>query len=297
MTDPGGSGPLPDEIPDLTFEHPKKVLDALGIAARKSMSQNFLCQPALAASIAEMGFWDPACEAVEVGGGTGVLTDAIVARHPDLLVIELDRTLAEHLRRRYRGRTVTVMEADARAVDLALLRNPPVGVYGNLPYAVTTELLLWLIRQRALLAGAVIMVQREYADRLVARPRTKAYSSLSVFAALHVEVVSRRQVGTGVFHPPPKVGSSVVALRFRDPPGTVDGAFLERMVRGAFAHRRKMARSNLASALDRPVDEMAVALAEVAGSPDVRAEELDAAAYVALAERLQGGAGSRDPRG
>jgi 16S rRNA (adenine1518-N6/adenine1519-N6)-dimethyltransferase len=286
MSDPPGPGGLPDEASHLEFEHPRKVLDRLGIAARKSMSQNFLCQPALARSIAEMAFWDPACEAVEVGGGTGVLTDAIVERHRDLLVVELDRTLAEHLRQRYRGRGVTVMEADARTVDLALVRHPPVGVYGNLPYAVTTELLLWLIRQRAMLAGAVIMVQKEYADRLGARPRTKAYSSLSVFAALHMEIVSRRQVGPGVFHPPPQVGSTVVALRFREPPREVDGEFLERVVRGAFAHRRKMARSNLATALGRPVEEMAAALSEVAGSPDVRAEELDPPQFVALAHRL-----------
>ncbi len=270
-----------------SFEHPRHVLDRLGIAARKSLSQNFLCQPAVAARIATSVSWPAATPIVEVGGGTGVLTDAILGRFDDVLVIDVDRTLVGHLRDRYRAERVTVMEADARTVDLALVRSAPMGVFGNLPYAITTDLVMWLIRQRRLLRGAVVMVQREYADRLFASPRTKAYGSLSVFAAFHLVRRGRFNVPKGAFFPAPDVGSAVLSLEFRDPPDDVDAAFLERVVRAAFSHRRKMMRTNLVSELGLDPERVADALTGVAGHARARAEELTPADFAALVRRLR----------
>jgi 16S rRNA (adenine1518-N6/adenine1519-N6)-dimethyltransferase len=268
------------------FEHPAKVLERLGISPRKSLSQNFLQQPKVAREIVARAPWPRTLVAVEVGAGTGVLTDAIAGAYERVVAIEFDRTLAEHLRRRYEGTHVSIVEGDARAIALADVAAGPLVVFGNLPYAITTELILAFIRQRAHLAGAVIMVQREYADRLGARPRTKAYGSLSVFASFHLRIVDRLRVGAGAFFPPPDVGSSVLVLEFHDPPDSVDTEVLERLVRAAFSHRRKMVRSNLATALGLPLEAVSAALEQVAGSATVRAEELSPERYVRLAAAL-----------
>lgn len=303
------------------FVHPRHVLRELGVSARKRLSQNFICQPSLAERIARLPRWPAGTEIVEVGGGTGVLTDALAERFRDVLVIEVDRALVGYLRQRFEGGTthpgsshtdaepgtplhpgtpepprpgtlpgddgvVTVVEADARTLDLALVRRPPVGVFGNLPYALTTELFMWLVRQRRSLAGAVIMVQREYADRLVARPSSKAYGSLSVFAATHVDVVARFPVGPGVFYPEPKVGSTVLHLAFHEPPEGVDTMHLERVVRAAFAHRRKLMRTNLQTGLDLSSERVTKAIETAGASAGARAEELTPEAFVALARAL-----------
>jgi len=268
------------------FEHPGKVLERLGIAARKSLSQNFLQQPKVARRIAALSRWPEEMTAIEIGAGTGVLTGEIRKRHERVVAIELDRALAAHLRTRYEGTNVSVREGDFRAMSLTELADPPLVVFGNLPYAITTEILLDLIKERSAIAGAVIMVQKEYADRLGARPRTKAYGSLTVFASFHITILERVQVGAGAFFPTPEVGSTVLALTFHDPPGDVDPAALERIVRAAFAHRRKMARANLAAALALPLERVSSALEGVAGNAQVRAEELSPEAYVELARAL-----------
>jgi 16S rRNA (adenine1518-N6/adenine1519-N6)-dimethyltransferase len=265
-------------------------MQRLGISPRKSFSQNFLCLPSLARRIAEMADWPEATPVLEVGGGTGVLTRAIADRYPDLVVVELDRGLAEHLRQ---TSGVRIHEGDARDVDLEAEAEARgrLGVFGNLPYGITTELLMWLVRARRSLVGAVIMVQKEYAERLVAKPRTKAYGSLSVFAAFHIEVVERLTVSPGSFYPPPLVSSQVLAMRFREPPDGVPFEWLERVGRAGFAHRRKLLRSNLVGALSLDAPRVESALSDAGVATTVRAEELEPDVWRRVAERLEPDAG------
>lgn len=282
------------------FRHPRSVLADLGIRPSKRLSQNFLTQPRVAERIASLAWWPPDTPALEIGGGTGVLTDAILTRYRNVTVVEFDRTLAPYLRKRYAGAgrehasggSVRVLEADARDVDLtAVAPGRSLGVFGNLPYSITTDLLMMLIRARHALAGAVVMVQREYAERLVATPKTKAYGSLSVFAALNLRVRERFRVGPRNFFPPPDVASTVLALEFVAPPPGVDMEWVERVVRAAFAYRRKMMKANVTQALQLDPARVVEALREVVGSDTVRAEELSEADFLAVASRLHADAG------
>ncbi len=269
------------------FRHPARVLEELGVSPRRRLSQSFLCQPAVARRIVSLAFWPPETPVVEVGAGTGFLTDAILERHGRVWAIELDRTLAAYLRERYSGTGVTVVEADARTLEIGSICPTPAGLFGNLPYGVTTDLIMWLIRQRTALSGAVIMVQREYAERLAARPGTKAYGSLSVFAAFRLRLRGPLRLGPGAFYPPPSVGSRVLACEVLPAPGDVDEAFVERVVRGGFAHRRKFLKTNLAAALGVDAAGVETAMAAVGAGPKTRAEELLPEQFLELARRLE----------
>ncbi len=269
------------------FTHPAKIIRALGISPRKRFSQNFLCQPALARRIVSLADWPADSPVLEVGAGTGFLTDAIRERYERVWAIELDRALAEFLRERFSGSGVTVLEADARTLDVATVCPSPMGLFGNLPYGITTDLLMWLFRQRAAFHGAVVMVQKEYAERLTATPGTKAYGSLTVFAAFRLRVRQKLSVGPGAFHPEPGVGSTVLACDLLDGPKGVDPGLLERIVRAAFSHRRKLVRSNLSAGLGIGLVEVKAVLAAIGVAEKARAETVTPEQYLELAARLR----------
>jgi 16S rRNA (adenine1518-N6/adenine1519-N6)-dimethyltransferase len=273
------------------FEHPAKVLRDLGISPRKRLSQSFLCQPDLARRIVALADWPPETPIIEIGAGTGVLTDALLERFAAVTAVEVDRTLVAYLRERYATANVSIVDADARALDVGRWCTAPAGVCGNLPYGITTDLLMWIIAQRSRLVGAVVTVQREYAERLLAKPGSKAYGSLSVFAAFHVSVGERLRLRPGAFFPPPSVDSTALALAFRDPPAGVEPSFLERVVRAAFSHRRKLLKTNLTGELGIPLGRVEAAVRDVAGSPGVRAEVLSPEEFLELARRLRPGGG------
>ncbi|HEX9558571.1 MAG TPA: 16S rRNA (adenine(1518)-N(6)/adenine(1519)-N(6))-dimethyltransferase RsmA, partial [Reyranella sp.] len=177
-----------------------------------------------------------------------------------------------------------LLEADALEVDLAGLGSPPRRIVANLPYNVSTALLVRWLHQAGQIADMVLMFQKEVADRLAAMPRSKDYGRLSVLAQ-HVCIVQRLfDVAPSAFVPPPKVTSSVVRLTPR-PVGDrlVDLAILERVTAAAFGQRRKMLRRSLAGLFADP----AAVLTGLGLRPTARAEELGVADFVRLAELLR----------
>ncbi|MEZ4652283.1 MAG: rRNA adenine N-6-methyltransferase family protein [Candidatus Eisenbacteria bacterium] len=149
-------------------------------------------------------------------------------------------------------------------------------VAGNLPYPITTPLLVWCYAHAPRLAGAVVMVQREYGDRLLARVDTRAYSSITVWTRAHAEPRSLLRVGRSSFWPRPGVESVVLELRFPDPPPfSGDRAALERILRAAFGQRRKMLQNTLASGLAIDKTEAVDLLREAECDPAARAETLE----------------------
>ncbi|MEO8071268.1 MAG: 16S rRNA (adenine(1518)-N(6)/adenine(1519)-N(6))-dimethyltransferase RsmA [Acidobacteriota bacterium] len=221
---------------------------------RKRLGQHFLV-PRWADRVVAAIAPQPGDVFLEIGPGEGALT------------LPIDRGLVETLARRAPP-NVTVMSADVLEIDaVALLGGlgpqqplrpgaappPPrrVRVVGNLPYAIVSPILFRLLeihRRHGIIADATIMVQREVADRMTARPRSKNYGVLTITLALHTKITGLLQLPPGAFLPPPKVHSSVVRLEFGPPRVWVpDEPLFERMVKAMFSHRRKTLANGLKS--------------------------------------------------
>ena len=188
---------------------------------------------------------------LEIGPGRGALTQSLAARLERLVAVEIDRDLAAFLRRRFSGPGFRLIEADILQLDLHGVareeKKEKLMIVGNLPYNITAPLLFRLLEQVDYVGKAILMLQREVARRLVAQPGSKEYSLLSVLLAMHAQVEVRLEVGRKAFRPVPKVESTVVEVDFfsncRYP--VQDEGMFRRVVRTAFAQRRKMLRNSL----------------------------------------------------
>jgi 16S rRNA (adenine1518-N6/adenine1519-N6)-dimethyltransferase len=269
---------LPDPLPPL-----RETIARHGIAARRSLGQNFLLDLNLTGRIARAAGRLDEANVVEIGAGPGGLTRALLAAGAKrVLAIERDRrclaALAE-LAEAHPGR-LDLVEGDALQLDPAALCERPRKIVANLPYNIATALLIgWLDRIRDY-ESLTLMFQREVALRLTAAPGTKSYGRLSVLVQWLAEPRLLFDVPAGAFVPPPKVTSSLVGIAPRaEPLAPAAKPVLERVVAAAFGQRRKMLRASLRS-LGVPVE----ALLERAGiAPTVRAEQLSVAQFCALA--------------
>lgn len=212
--------------------------------ARKRFGQHFLEPAWVEKLIAALGP-SPDDVLLEIGPGRGALTMPLAARVRKIIGVELDRDLAAMLSERL-GPKVCVVQSDFLAVDLdALLKDEPlpVRVVGNLPYNVASPILFKLLNganQGRRFSDATVMLQKEVADRLTARPGGSEYGALAIQVGLLADVERLLTLPPGAFRPPPKVTSAVVRLRFRAPVADVgDPAAFERVVRGLFLQRRK----------------------------------------------------------
>jgi len=236
------SGELPD-LPDA-----RDLLRKHGLSPKRSFSQNFLVQPAATARIADAAV-ELGHTVVELGPGLGALTHALLARGCRVLAVELDRDMVKVLRAELGSHpALEIREGDAAELDLTSYSDAcgeKLVVTGNLPYQSTGAILRQVVHHRAALTGAVLMVQREVRDRLVAEAGTKDYGALTVFtqAAFEVDTICRLRPGS--FHPPPKVDSAVVRLRARQVPRARETDAFRAIVQAAFRTRRKTLRNAL----------------------------------------------------
>jgi 16S rRNA (adenine1518-N6/adenine1519-N6)-dimethyltransferase len=264
----------------------REVIARYGLGARRALGQHFLLDLNLTRRIARAAGDLTHATVIEVGPGPGGLTRALLesgARR--IIAIERDErcvpALAE-IAAAYPDRLETVM-ADALAVDAASLGEAPRKIVANLPYNVATPLLLrWLPTLRAF-ESLTLMFQKEVADRLTARPRSKDYGRLSVITQWLAETRRLFDIPARAFTPPPKVTSTVVELRPRAAPlYPADMATLERVTAAAFGQRRKMLRQSL-----RSLTPDATGLLMRAEVPETaRAEELDVEAFCRLARAV-----------
>lgn len=264
----------------------REVIARHGIAARRSLGQNFLLDLNLTRRIAHAATPFGASTVIEIGPGPGGLTRALLTEGARRVVaIERDKRclagLAE-LAAAYPGR-LQLVEGDALELDPTALAPAPRRIVANLPYNIATALLLrWLDRVQEY-ESLTLMFQREVAARLAAAPRTAAYGRLSVLVQWLTEPRILFDVPARAFTPPPKVTSSVVSLTPRPSPLVpADKPALERVTAAAFGQRRKMLRSSL-KALAVPVETL-LAAAGIAGT--ARAEELSITEFCALARAL-----------
>jgi len=231
--------------------------------ARKRFGQHFL-EPAWVVKLVDALDAHRDDTFLEIGPGRGALTVPLAARVHRLVAIEIDRDLAAALPSRVPD--ADIVRADFLDVDLVeLLRNEstPVRVVGNLPYNVASPILFKLLHdanEGRLLRDATLMLQKEVADRLVAKPGSDGYGALAIQVALLADADRVLSLPPGAFRPPPKVRSAVVRLRFRPPAVDVgDRATFEKLVRGLFLQRRK----TLANALKPVADSAARSTADL----------------------------------
>lgn len=287
------------------WEDPRRALARHGARPKKSFSQNFLVARPIVEGIADAAGVRPGEGVVELGPGLGTLSAALLRRGARVLAIEKDREMIEVLREDladassllYEGRTraegasFAVEEGDATSVDLAAIRArfasrdeagepAPLAVVGNLPYAVTGAIFRNLIAQRAHVSRAIVMIQKEVRDRLLAEPGGKDYGTLTVFVRAAFRVQAVLKAPPGAFHPPPKVESAVVRLVPR-PDAIEETDALRRAVRACFEQRRKTLRNGLVAIVGAERADAVLAAASIDGrrrGETLSLEEIDALA-------------------
>ena len=274
MAEPS-SGPTLPPLRDVIARH--------GLAARKSLGQHFLLDLNLTAKIARAAGDLTGDTVLEVGPGPGGLTRALLeAGAARVVAVERDdRCLAAlaELAAAYPGRLEIVAE-DAMTLDEAAMLNGPAKVIANLPYNISTALLMKWLDRLELFSGFTLMFQKEVAERLCAGPRGKAYGRLSVMVQWRLQPALLFNLPARAFTPPPKVASSVVGLAPRPAPlAPADPDRLSKLVAAAFGQRRKMLRASLKSLT---ADAEAL-LTQADIPPTARAEELSVEEFCRLA--------------
>ena len=284
-----------------------RAISARRPTSKPKLGQHFLTSPDLAARIVDALGDVSESTVLEIGPGRGILTSLLAKRARRLIAVELDRVLAAQLRLKFgMARNVEVLEADVLSIDFDSLFGPkpglgrpgiefkpqPARVVGNLPYYITSEILLRLFEFSKYFESIVIMVQKEVADRIAAEPGGSEYGVLSATAQLYTRVERLLTLPPGAFLPPPKVHSTVLRLTI-DPQqeklGVAGDGFID-FLRLSFGQKRKTLWNNLRERYEETGLKRALAEAHV--KPTVRAETLSlaesAAVYRALRNTHQG---------
>jgi len=275
----------PDGLPPL-----REVIRRHGLAARRSLGQNFLLDLNLTGRIARAAGPLAGVTVLEIGPGPGGLTRALLAEGAKrVIAVERDeRAIAalHEIAAHYPDR-LTVIAGDALEVDpRALLTEGPARVVANLPYNIATPLLIgWLAAEPwpPWYDRLVLMFQREVAERIAAAPGGKSYGRLSVLAGWRTRARILFDIHPSAFVPPPKVTSSLVELVPRSDPLPCERPWLERVTEAAFGQRRKMLRQSLRSLGGDPLPLLAAAGLD----PTARAEDIPIEGYAALARALK----------
>lgn len=276
------------------FPDARQLLERHGLAAKKSWGQNFLVSERVYRAIVDATVARDDDWIVEIGAGLGTLTMRLAERVPEgkVYAIERDRDMVAVLRAELGHlEDVEVVEANALTYDLGMVaryRGEPIAVCGNLPYHIASQLLFRVVEARASVSRAVVMIQREMADRILAPPGTKAYGALGVMIKTYLDARQVVRAGPGCFVPPPKVESTVLALtplpeaRPRAP--LADEARYSEVVHAAFATRRKTLRNALRARFGEAGD---AALERAGIDGGRRGETLSIDEFAALANALE----------
>lgn len=273
----------------------RAVLSRHGFSFSKALGQNFLIDPTVCPEMARAATREGADCVLEIGPGIGVLTASLCEQAKQVVAVELDRRLFPVLRETLADYdNVELVEGDAMQLDLhALLRErfgegARIAVCANLPYYITSPLLMRLLECRLPIEKLVVMVQKEAAERLCAEVGSREAGAVTVAVRYYAEARTRFTVGREAFLPAPKVDSAVIELCVRKSPAVElrDEAYFFKMVRAAFAQRRKTAVNGIAAGLNLPKAAVAEAIADTGLPADVRAEKIPMEKLAQLANRL-----------
>ncbi len=275
---------------------PKSLLNDYQLVPRKRLGQNFLCDPQMAEAIVQRSRLRPAETVIEIGAGTGALTIPAARLAKRVHAIETDGRLTEILEKNIRLHeldNVIVSHADFMEIDIEAIFREAGGllaVIGNLPYYLSSQMLVRLISCRHFIDRAVLMFQKELAERLTAPPGGKDYGRLSVMLRFCARIEPLLKARRQLFFPRPEVDSQVIKVTFVQPEAVAvcPDDLLFSIIRTAFARRRKTLKNALATGLPQlPPDRWADILSRSGISPDQRAEALDAPDYVDICINYQ----------
>ena len=278
----------------------KAVLERHGFTFKKSFGQNFLTDTNILQKIVDTAEIDDQVNVIEIGPGIGALTEFLAERAAQVMAFEIDHRLVPILADTLRDfDNVTVVNEDILKVDLAQhiqnFKNPdlPIKVVANLPYYITTPILMHLIESGIPFSEFVVMMQKEVADRISAQPNTKAYGSLSIAVQYYMTAKVAFIVPRTVFVPAPNVDSAILKMVRRPEPAVAveDEKFFFKVSKASFTHRRKTLWNNLTGYFGKTEeikDKLTKALDQAGLSPSVRGEALGLEEFASLADALKG---------
>ena len=277
----------------------RAILERHGFTFKKSFGQNFLTDTNILQKIVDTAEIDKKVNVIEIGPGIGALTEFLAESAAEVMAFEIDDRLVPILADTLRNfDNVTVVNQDILKVDLAQyiaeFKNPdlPIKVVANLPYYITTPILMHLIESGIPFSEFVVMMQREVADRISAQPNTKAYGSLSIAVQYYMTAKVAFVVPRTVFVPAPNVDSAILKMVRRDQPAVAvqDEKFFFKVSKASFVHRRKTLWNNLTSHFGKSEEtkaKLTAALEQAELSPSVRGEALTLADFARLADALK----------
>ena len=285
--------------PIATPSRTKEILEKHDMFAKKNYGQNFLIEPGVVEKIARSAIVSDNCVVFEIGPGIGALTEFLAENAAEVMAFEIDDRLIPILADTLRDfDNVKVINEDILKSDLQSrikeFANPdlPIKVVANLPYYITTPILMHLIESKIPFAEFVVMMQKEVADRISAEPNTKAYGSLSIAVQYYMTAKVAFVVPRTVFVPAPNVDSAILKMTRREQPlvQVKDEDFFFRVSKIGFVHRRKTLWNNLTSHFGKADEikaklEQALEIAEI--KPSIRGEALSIAEFAKLADALK----------
>ena len=277
----------------------RAILESHGFTFKKSFGQNFLTDTNILQKIVDTAEIDKKVNVIEIGPGIGALTEFLAESAAEVMAFEIDDRLVPILADTLRNfDNVTVVNQDILKVDLAQyiaeFKNPdlPIKVVANLPYYITTPILMHLIESGIPFSEFVVMMQKEVADRISAQPNTKAYGSLSIAVQYYMTAKVAFVVPRTVFVPAPNVDSAILKMVRRDQPAVEvqDEKFFFKVSKASFVHRRKTLWNNLTSYFGKSEatkGKLTAALERTDLSPSVRGEALSLEEFARLADALK----------
>lgn len=268
-------------------QYTRRVLNQ-GIRAKKALGQNFLVDDAVIERIVDEGIPEGDFPVVEIGPGPGGLTRVLADKAKRLWAIEVDLEKIKLLQKEFAEDTISFLHADALKIKLVDLWGQEKGwLVGNLPYYITNPLLMNFLEQKDSLLGLTVMVQKEVAERIIAKPGGRDYGILSIAVQLSAEVRKLFDVPPSAFRPQPKVTSTVLKLEIRPYPGfvTEENSFF-RVVRAAFAQRRKNLLNSLSAGSGISKEAISAVLDSAGIESSLRAENLSILEYQRIVKAL-----------
>lgn len=277
----------------------RAILERHGFTFKKSFGQNFLTDTNILQKIVDTAEIDKKVNVIEIGPGIGALTEFLAESAAEVMAFEIDDRLVPILADTLRDfDNVTVVNQDILKVDLAQyiaeFKNPdlPIKVVANLPYYITTPILMHLIESGIPFSEFVVMMQKEVADRISAQPNTKSYGSLSIAVQYYMTAKVAFIVPRTVFVPAPNVDSAILKMVRRDQPAVAvqDEKFFFKISKASFVHRRKTLWNNLTSHFGKTEEtkaKLTAALEQAELSPSVRGEALSLEEFARLADALK----------
>lgn len=273
----------------------KHLLQQYGLNLKKSLGQNFLTDPHVLKKIVDAAELTEESGVIEIGPGIGALTENLAKHAKKVVAVEIDQRLLPVLEEQFQDKShVTILHGDALQVDFYQIIKDhfadckQVHVVANLPYYVTSPILIRLLEEKYPLTNIVVMIQKEVAERIIAKPGSKDYGSLSVLMQYFTEVKWITKVPSHVFIPRPKVDSAVIRLDLRQEPAVIvkDENVFFQIVRASFAQRRKTLANTLSSQLfsHLPKESVIELLTNASINPNRRGETLSLEEFRKLAD-------------